>query len=652
MSAAPGQSHSCFEPGWATARCRAGVSRRNPRSHQAELNTDRFPSTSVSASNPRPPSLHILLLIVVAAVMFFTGLGRLPLLEPDEGRNAEVAREMLVGGDWVTPHYDGLAYLDKPAVFFWLVVGSFRVGGFSEFAARLPSALAALGTMLLVWFLARRMFGDIAGFRAGIIWATSPLVIFLSRLVIFDMTLAFLVTLAMAGFWLAVTADSPRWWHEVILFGACGVAAITKGPVGFLVPWLSILLYQAVRGRLRELKRLKWGLGVALFLAAALPWFVLVSLRNPDFPRYAFWQESLLRFTTGEARRSGGIFYYLPVYLGGFFPWSFFLLFGAWNWRKKWRVLRDDGNRSSLFLLSWAVVVFLFFTISRSKLPTYFLPAIIPLTILMAKLWSEGGAEGGARTPDWLTAGFAALMVMGLLIAAAAAEIFRFPAVKAALQDRIHPRVLPFITPSLIYSGLILLTVGILGRNLASRWSRRSIPAMSLALAALTAPLLIVRWLAPLRTYAETESSRRLAEIILKSPEKNYPIYGLYHFRTSLPFYLQRPVLLVTTDGDELTSNYTTMRYSEFRSAYFLSVQERGAQTHQAGRAYPPAFESTLYDVRDFQARVQPGTPPFLVLVRNDLAEDLVSIFKDRASVFPLWTMWEDSVWEVVPPVH
>ena len=140
-------------------------------------------------------------------MLFFAGLGRLPLLEPDEGRNAEVGREMLVSGDWITPHYNGFAYLDKPAVFFWMVAASLKTFGVSEGAARLPSALMAVATMLLVWFLARRMFGDSAGLRAGLVFAACPLALVLAREVIFDMTLTFLVTVAMVAFWLAEERD-------------------------------------------------------------------------------------------------------------------------------------------------------------------------------------------------------------------------------------------------------------------------------------------------------------------------------------------------------------------------------------------------------------------------------------------------------------
>ena len=333
----------------------------------------------------------------MALLLFLVGLGRLPLLEPDEGRNAEVGREMLASGDWITPHYNNLTYLDKPAVFFWMVAASLRAFGVSEAAARLPSALMGCATMFLVWFLARRMFGDSVGLWAGMVFATCPLAIVLAREVIFDMTLTFLITLAMTAFWLAEDSHFSQSWFDILMFAAMGVAIITKGPVGILVPLLSISIYEVVRKRGRELRRLRWGVGCLVFIALALPWFVAVSLRNPDFPHYALWTESLKRFATGNAHRGGGIFYYIPVYLGGFAPWSIFLLLAGWNRLKRWRELKQEASQPILFLLSWAILVFGFFTISHSKLPSYFLPAVVPLSILMGLAWRDVGKDPRAR---------------------------------------------------------------------------------------------------------------------------------------------------------------------------------------------------------------------------------------------------------------
>ena len=341
---------------------------------------------TIHAGDPRSglkvaPAL--LLLSVLAGCLFFLGLGRLPLLEPDEGRNAEVGREMLTTGDWIIAHYDGLPYLDKPAFFFWLEASCFKVAGVNEWSARLPSAVMGLSLLLLAWFLARRMFDDSTAARAGVVIATAPLVMVFSRLVIFDMTLAFLITLAMAGFWLAERAEFRRPLADVLLFLAMGLGTITKGPVAFLVPLLSIAAYLALGGRFRDFKRLHWGIGGAVFLAAVLPWFISVSMHFPDYPRYVFLKESLARFGSNFAHRKGGPLYYLPVYLAGFSPWSVFLIWAGWSRHKRCKELRLEPNRPTLFLLAWVLVTFVFFSISRSQLPGAF-PA----------------GHGSAGTPD------------------------------------------------------------------------------------------------------------------------------------------------------------------------------------------------------------------------------------------------------------
>ena len=576
------------------------------------------------------PVRPFLLLLLVAALAFFAGLGWLPLLEPDEGRNAEVAREMLVSGDLLTPHFDTLTYLDKPAVFFWLVAGSFRLWGVHVWAARMPSALLALGTMLLTWFLGRRVFGDSAGLRAGIILATTPLAIAYSRLVIFDMTLAFLVTAALVCFWCARESGFKRAWLEVAMFAAMGVATITKGPVGFLLPLLTVLAFAAARGEMRELKRLRWGGGIVAFLAVALPWFIAVSVRNPDFPRYALWEESLQRFATASTRRSGNFSYYFPIFLLGFFPWSFFLVAAGWSRRRLWRTLRDERSAPVVFALAWAVVVFIFFSISHSKLPGYFLPAAVPLSILTAKAWEETAGQDAQTPPGWLRAGFVALILLGVVVAALP-QVFRAPSVEIALTEKIPPAVVALMKPSLFYSGLILIALGLVGRRVAARRGRTS-ALVSFGILALTVPLLLIRWVAPLRAYCAGASSRQLAETLLRSPEKDLPLYGFYCFRTSLAFYLRRPVGLVTRDGSELTSNYISRHLSELRGR---------APSASPG---PGQLDPLLIDGKDLRTRALDASRPMLVMVRN---RDVTKLSWAVPRLEPLWNDWEYSVWRI-----
>ncbi len=580
----------------------------------------------------------LLFLLLVAALMFFAGLGRLPLIEPDEGRNAEVAREMLTSGDWLTPHFNTLTYLDKPVVYFWLVAASFKVWGVTEWAARFPSALMGLATMILCWLMARRMFGDSSALRAGLVFATAPLAIGLSRFVIFDMTLAFLVALTMLCFWLASENDFRRPLLNVVMFAAMGVAAISKGPVGFLLPLLSILAFQGLRGRFGDLKRLRWGLGVAVFLATALPWFVAVSVQHPEFPRYALWQESLQRFAAGTARRSGSVFYYLPVYLAGFFPWSFFLLFAGANRIRRLKELREDANKPMLFLLTWAVVVFVFFTISRSKLPAYFLPAIVPLSLLMGRAWAEVGAGEDGRRPDWLTAGFAAVIGLGLVLAAVP-QSFRLPSVEARIAEKLAPALVGLLKPSLLYGGLILAALGIVGRNLASRLRGHTLALSTFALAAVVTPSLVVRWWTPLRIYAASASSRQLAETVRASTESELPIYGFYCFRTGLGFYLRRPVGLVTNDGGEMTSNYVASRLRELGLRTLDSdARAKSELGEQAGRL--------LIYGEDLRHRARESTQPLLIIVRH---RDVGRLVRSVDVMEPLWSDWQYSVWKILP---
>jgi len=575
---------------------------------------------------------QLLVLIAVAACLFFTGLGRLPLLEPDEGRNAEVAREMISLHDWITPHYDTLPYLDKPAVFFWLVAGSFKVFGLTEMAARLPSAVAALGTLLLIWLLARRMFDQRSAWITGIIFATSPLVMVFARVVIFDMALAFFVTLALAAFWLSSAAERPRRDLDCLMFAAAGIATITKGPVGFVLPLLTILVYAALQHRVRELKRLGWLPGIALFLVVSLPWFIAVSIRNPGFPRYAFWNESVLRFTTAHAHRGGSVFYYLPVFLVGFLPWSFALLFAGVNRVRGWKRLREPGAAPYAFLLAWALVTLVFFSISHSKLPAYFLPAVPALALLMGDIWNRDiGAHAPGRRPDWLTAAFAVLIAVGILTAALPPWL-QAPSMHRVMVRKIHPEVLAQLPSSIFYSGLIIAALGILGRNLVSRSRERVYAAGSLAILACTVPLLAVRCWGPVESYARTSSTERLASAILRGGDRDLPIYGYYYFRTALPFYLRRPVGLVTTEGGELTSNYVAAHWPAIRVQAATTASSSGRPT------------SVLFlDAHEFAALGRSSPEPFLVIVQNDEVPD---VDKLASPLLPLWQAWAYSVWK------
>lgn len=573
--------------------------------------------------------------------MFFVLLGRLPLIEPDEGRNAEVAREMLAGGDWLVPHYDGFAYLDKPPVLFWADAVDFEVLGTSELAARLPSALAALGVVFITWLLALQMFDKKAAIYSGIVFAVAPLAVVFSRYVIFDMPLTLFVTGALACYWAGGQSKVNRRGWALAFFALMGIATLTKGPVGFLIPLLVIVVYCALRRRLSDLSGLPWGLGALIFSVIVLPWFIAVSVRYPDFPRYALLRESVERFLTPEAHRSGNLFYYIPVFLAGFFPWSFFLIFAAVGKLRKWETLAEEKSAPAIFLITWAVVVFVFFSFSHSKLPGYFLPALVPLSILMGTLWGRSEAGLMEKVPDWMTAGLAMMILMGLVLLSSP-EWTRFASFHVRLSKKLPPDVLALLVPSLVYSGVILIALGVIGRNLLSRVKRKSPAWAAFALVGLSFPLILLRSAKPLGLYANHNSSRKLARTILNSPERNLPIYGYYYFRTGLPFYLKRPVGLVTSGADELTSNFVVARWPHVHA----HVSERIFPGLAGVHGWPDS-EPVLVRYKGWRA--QSGPWPVLVLVQNNQVSDFAA---NSGKLDPLWTEWGYSVWKYAPRGH
>lgn len=285
-------------------------------------------------------------------------------------------------------------------------------------------------------------------------------------------------------------------------------------------------------------------------------------------------------------------------------------------------------GRPVLFLLSWAVWVFLFFTLSHSKLPTYFLPAIAPLSILMGLVWQEVGKQAPSRPPDWLTAGFALLLAIGVMVAAAS-HSWLFDSLHVRLVKKVAPSVLELIQPSLLYTGLILAAMGFLGRRLASKVRGKTLALATFVLLLAIVPMFVLRWYAPLQLLTETHSSRGLAATILASPERDSPIFGYYYFRTSLPFYLHRPVGLLSAKWGETTSNY--------------QVAHQAAARQAAGG---DPGKGILVTLPEFLALKKSNPQPILVMTPNALVENL---WVTVGRIDPLWQESDFSVWEIPP---
>lgn len=316
--------------------------------------------------------------LLVCAAALFLKLGAPALFEPDEGRNAEKAREILLLDDWITPHENFLVVLDKPIFYYWLIAASYEAFGVSEWSARLPSALAGAGCVLLVFFFALRFFGFWEGLWASIVLATSLEFYVLARTVIFDMSLTLFITISLYSFFSVLHEDRtlPRRSWLGLMYVSLAIATLVKGPIGVALPGMVAFVYLLICGKFSMLRKLELHIGIPLFLLIVAPWYYEVERVNPGYLRYFLWEENFIRYFTPHFNRTEPWYYFFLVIGAGFLPWTLGIpqaLRHAWHGRR---------NDTFLFLLAWTVLPFVFFSFSGAKLPHYILPIFPPLALL------------------------------------------------------------------------------------------------------------------------------------------------------------------------------------------------------------------------------------------------------------------------------
>jgi 4-amino-4-deoxy-L-arabinose transferase-like glycosyltransferase len=320
----------------------------------------------------------------VLAVAWFGTLGLRPLYKADETRYAEIPREMVASGDWITPRLNGFKYFEKPPLQYWATAGFFEVLGIQDWTSRLWAALTGFAGILLVLVLGSRIFGAPAGLLAAAVLAGSPVFVAAAQINTLDMGLTFFLT----GAVLALASGYP-----LVFWACCALAVLSKGLVGIVLPLAALGLYILIKRDWRLMWEVRPVSGPLVFLLIAAPWFVAVSLRNPEFAHFFFIQEHFQRFTTEVHQRTAPAWFFLPVLALGFLP---FLLPAAVAW---WRGItsRAPSFDAMFWLALWALVVLAFFSASSSKLPAYVLPIFPALALLTGKYLAEGGRRPARR---------------------------------------------------------------------------------------------------------------------------------------------------------------------------------------------------------------------------------------------------------------
>ncbi len=311
-------------------------------------------------------------------LLYLLPLGGRPLVVPDETRYAEIPREMLASGDYVVPHMNGLRYFEKPALGYWCTALSMRLFGENRFAVRLPSALAAGASGLLVFLLVARFGAAPSALFAAVVFLLSIEVFVVGVVNVLDGVFSLWISAALSAFLLAYHAEGRRRALYLVAMGlACGLAFLTKGFLAFALPAVVIAPFLLWERRWRQLLTMPW-VPLATAVLVILPWALAIHGRESDFWHYFVWIEHLKRFASPEAQHTEPVWFFLPVLIGGALPWT--PLFPA-----AVRGLRTrPATALTRYAICWFLACFAFFTVSKGKLGTYILPCFPPLAILTA----------------------------------------------------------------------------------------------------------------------------------------------------------------------------------------------------------------------------------------------------------------------------
>ena len=469
------------------------------------------------------------LLLGLFTLVWFGSLDYRHLVKPDEGRYAEIAREMAINGDWVTPRLNGIKYFEKPPFQYWMTAIAYQTFGVNEWTARLWTALSGFLGIVVVWFAGARLFGRTAGELGALFLATNLYYVALGHINTLDMGLTFFLTLSVAGFLLAQRElpQSPRERNRMLIaWGAAAGAVLSKGLIGIVIPCASLVIYSLLNRDFTPWRRLHILPGLLIFIGLAAPWFVAVTLRNPEFPNFFFIHEHFQRFASTIHRRAEPPWYFLPILIIGLVPWIPLVLTGIVN---AWRApSQREVFSPRRFLLVWCAFVLLFFSISGSKLPAYLLPLFPALALLL------GPSLSSVKRPAlFATAALAiAISIVGLIALPFELDARRESAIIALYRD---------------YARWINVAFGILGIagifTLAKIKQSQMVPALvALGVGGFVATMCI---LLGHESMARSNSSAYLAEEIKPMLRADIPIYSVKLYDQTLPFYLNRTMTLV-----------------------------------------------------------------------------------------------------------
>ncbi len=462
-------------------------------------------------------------LLLIFVIVWLGTLGSRSLVSADEGRYASLSLAMLQSGDWVTPRLNGLLYFEKPALQYWAGAASMALFGVNEFAARLWPGLSGLGTVFLVGFTARQLWGQRAGRRAFIIAGAMTWIVVNSHFLSLDAGLSAALTLVLCSVLMAEragpAAEAGRRRWMLAAWAGVGLAVLSKGLVGIVIPGTTLVVHSLWRRDFSIWARLEWLRGLALLLLICLPWFLVVSMRNPDFASFFFVHEHFQRYLTPVHRREGAWWFFVPFLLVGALPWTSAL---------PWAARVDRADFAASLALTWALVVFVFFSASSSKLPSYILPLFPALALLLAR---RAEAVDAARL-RWH------LLLPALVWAVA---LLGWPFASRMANAGTPPEAIAALARGAALGAAVFLA----GAAFAWLLLRRQRVTAALAVVAAAHLVATLTVLNSHDRYGQLKSSEGIVRALRSSIDGATPVFAVQSYDHTLEFYLRRPVTLV-----------------------------------------------------------------------------------------------------------
>lgn len=582
-----------------------------------------------SSSQP----IQLLVLTLLAGLLFFIGLGSMGLTDRDEGRNAEAGREMFASGDLVTPTFNGELRVAKPVFVYWLMTVSYHVFGVNEFSARAPSAFFGVALIVMHYWFLSRLRGPTVGLVGALMLLLNIEILALGRMAITDSVLIFFTTLSLYSFWLGLheTGAGRHWiWG---FYAGMAFATLTKGPVGFAVPLMTALLYLlATRQWLVFWQRGAPIAGTLLFLILAGPWYVAMLVIHGDAYSSQAKVHTVGRFLAPMEGHGGGWWFYFPVLLLGFYPWSallpaaFYRAYATWrespgllhvrNGSSEKKEPPGSGHELEWFAGLWVIGTFIFFSLSSTRLPHYIGPLFPACALLAASYWAQSLKEPltkGLRGSIHFMMGIGYLVAIGLASAPFLFHTFSGKMVKEfPLATQFDLGIGPYLGAIIVVAAMGF--IGYWGLNDTKRHLTFGVAGAALASVFLLAILAVVPGL---NRYAIAPPQ----ELAYAAGLNLHPTEQLIAFATTRPstaFYARRPVLFIPSN--ELDRLRTALS-KEGRTMILLPESSQDALPKEAAdfqpilkrHGYVLLSNEQMVDIPHDTKEMPPATPPTLL---------------------------------------